>query len=117
MKLLVQTQTNGALETIATREYDAAGFHVPEPRSVLTIPELDEGEETNFWIVQNVIHHLGEESAEIHLVVQDQEEMIREMREQRARMAQLQQLAGAAGGQAAPGGQGGQGGSSKLWTP
>lgn len=114
IKLVVKTQGEGQFETIATREYDESQFTVPEPRNVLTFPETDDGEQT-FWIVQNVIHHLDPEQPELHLVVQDQETMIREMREQRARMAQLQQIAGsgAAAGAASANGSGG----SKLWTP
>jgi hypothetical protein len=113
IKLVVKTQGEGQFDTIATREYDEAQFTVPEPRNVLTIPDVD-GEEDTFWIVQNVIHHLGPDQPEVHLVVQDQEAMIREMREQRARMAQLQQLAGAAGG---GGANGSAAGGNKLWTP
>lgn len=113
MKLLVKTQSEGELKTIAERDYESTDFQMPEPRSVLTIPELDDDEGAVFWIVQNVIHHLGADQPEVHLVVQDQEEMIRDMREQRARMAQLQQLAGGSGAaQAAASQQGGQ-----LWTP
>lgn len=113
IKLVVQEVNDGDFETIASREYDEANFVMPEAKQLVTLPADGEEEETRYY-VQNVIHALGEEQPELRLIVQDEEEVIKQVRAQRAQMRQMQQLQQAAqGGGGNPFGGGGNKGGNQ----
>lgn len=107
MKLLIKAANEGELETVATREYETGDFVVPEPRNVITLGAAEDEEEEERYYVQNVVHQLGEDEAELHLVVQTEEEVMAQVRKQRAQQRQMQQMQKMAQQQAKGGGQGG----------
>jgi hypothetical protein len=107
MKLVIKAANEGELETVATREYGTDDFVVPEPRNVVTLGATEEDEEETRYYVQNVVHQLGEDEAELHLVVQTEEEVMAQVRKQRAQQRQMQQMQKMAQQQAQGGGQGG----------
>lgn len=91
MKFVIKAAQEGELATIATREYEAGSFVVPEPRNVVTVNEEDEDEETRYY-VQNVVHQFDEDAPEIHLVVQTEDEVMKQVRQQRAQQRKMQQM-------------------------
>lgn len=117
-KLVIKEPNDGELETICTREYDADSFQVPERSAVVAIPDGDDEER---YYVENVVHRLEEDGVELHLIVRDEEEVLRQVREQRAQkrrqMQQLQQAQGGGGGNPFGGGGGGGGGNGGGGSP
>ena len=98
IKLVVKEANEGEFETLCTREYEPDSFTIPEPRNVVTIPD-DDADEAERYYVQNIIHQLDEDQPEIQLIVESEEEVMRQMRQQRAqRMKQMQQMQGGGGG-------------------
>jgi hypothetical protein len=124
IKLVVKTPNDDdEFDTIATREYEAESFAIPEPKQLVSIPGEDNDDR---YFVENIVHSLGEDTPELTLIVRDEEEVIREVRQQRAQMRKMKQMQQQAqqggggnpfsGGGGGGGNQGGQGGGGNPFS-
>ena len=105
------------LKTIAEREYESDKFTMPEREQMLEVPERED----NRFIVQNVLHHLGDDSTEVHLIVRTEEAVVRELkkrrREQRKqKKKQMQQMKQMQNQIQPPGGGGNGGGGNNPFS-